>query len=259
MRLKRRRRPVEWINTNFSTFDYDGAKYGILPLCTTNYGGPTAVNPYVPVYNVTPFLIGDEPDADASLTEEHKSYTIRRIVGDLHFCWGRSATVGTGGTAGIHPIMCKWGFAVQNVPPDAASLIAGPERIWSTFNSQLADFSEMDWMSMRTEIYGANVGALPGVPANNPGAGLSYADNQWQASTVQEVVGYSFPSSRHHHVDVKVNRTVRRNQRIFFNVALQGLSADDTLYNWHNNQHSMLVYADLRVLINWKKAFNRKG
>lgn len=256
-RTKRHRRPVEWINTNFTTFDFDGTHYGALPLVTQEFGGPTSASPYVPQYNVTPFLIGDEPDADASLTEEHKSYTIRRIVGDLHFAWGREATVGTGGTPGLHPIMCKWGFAVQNVPPDQSSLLAGPERVWNTFNSQLADFSEMDWMHIQTEIYGNNGASVP-LQSNNA-TPFYNIDNAWQTGTVQDVVGYYYPPSRRHRVDIRVNRTVRRNQRIFFNLGLAGLSADDLLYNWKNNPHRMCVWGDLRVLINWKKAFNRKG
>lgn len=257
-RGKRRRKPVEWIDTNFSSFDFDGHVYGILPLCSLAYGGPLSASPYVPVYNTTPILIGDEPDFDNTLNEERKTYTIRRIVGTLHLAWGREGTVGTGGTNGVHPVMAKWGFAVQSVPPAPSTALAGPERQWETFSSQLADDTEMDWMFKETEVYGANMGETPVLP--DKGGPWGVYDNKWDSTnTIQDFTGYSYPVARRHKVDIRVARTVRRNQRIFFNIGLLGFSADDTLYNWKNNPHSMKVWADLRVLINWRAAYNRKG
>lgn len=258
MMRKRRRRPVEWIDTNFSSApDYDGAFYGILPFMSITYTASGA-SPYVPVINNTPLLIGDEPAFDLSLMEERKSYTIRRIVGDMHFLWGAKRTVG-GSVQQTNPAMVKWGFAVQNVPPDDNNLVAGPERIWNPFNSSQADFTEMDWMHVRSEIYGANyeatVNASTGAPTN-------LADNTFVNSATQIIDnegGKAFPSSRHHHVDLRVNRTVRRNQRLFVSAAVSGLSTDSNLYNWSATPHLLRVYADLRVLINWKSAFNRKG
>lgn len=259
MRFRKRRRPVEWIDTNYSSApDFDGAKYGVLPFLTLEY--PGGATPYTPVINSTPVLVGDEPSAGGSLTEERKSYTIRRIVGDLHFFWGRQSDLGTGVVAGLHPIMAKWGFAVQNVVPDNASLVAGPELLWDPFDSQRGYFNEMDWMSMRTEIYGSNNAAYFYQSTQAPGAGLIHDQQDLVfANQVQDALGYYFPPARHHHVDLRVNRTVRRNQRLFMTLALSGLSADSTLFDWSHNHHKMFVYADLRVLINWKSAYNRKG
>lgn len=258
MRFKRRRRPVEWITTNYSSApDYDGAKYGILPLATLVYGGATAVSPYNPIVSATPILVGDEPDVTNTLTEERKTYTIRRIVGDLHFAWGRDGSVGTGGTAGIHPAMVKWGFGVQDVPPDIASLAATPEQVWDPFSDQQRWFTEMDWMSMCTEIYGANFAASRYISTINGG---DVQENSWTSTgIIQDVTGYYYPPARHHKVDVRVNRTVRRNQRLFLTIGVSGMSTDDALYNWKLNPHRLLVWSDLRVLINWKSAFNRRS
>lgn len=253
--MRKRRKPVEWITTNYSAApDFDGVNNGITPLITINYGGAGAVTP---VINETPVLVGDEPDVANTLTEERKSYTIRRIVGDLHFMWGRVASVGTGGTAGAHPMMCKWGFAVKNVPPDVASLLPTGERVWDAFSATQRDFTESDWMSMRTEIYGANYGAYP--QTGNTANTSPFFDNSWDAAGAIQKTGWYFPGSRHHHVDIRVNRTVRRNQRLFLNVAVAGLDFDPALYSWSNNPHKLLVYADLRCLINWRAAYNRKG
>lgn len=254
---KRRRRPVEWITTNYSSFpDSDGVRLGIVPLATIVYGGATQTA--VPVINETPILVGDEPDVANTLTEERKSYTIRRIVGDIHMMWGRDATVGTGGAAGIQPIVAKWGFAVKNVPPDVASLVPTGERVWNAFSDTARDFTEMDWMSMKTEVYGANAQAYPDKSYIENALGTM--DNLFTvADVINGKIGYVFPQSRAHHVDIKVNRTVRRNQRLFLNVALAPFCFDAAIYDWTKNPHKLVVYTDLRVLINWRAGYNRKG
>lgn len=266
MRFKRKRyrRPVEWIDTNFTTNDYDGTSaYGAGPLLNIMYGGATQNSPYLPIYNETPILIGDDPQASVSMLEETKQFTIRRIVGSVHISWDADKAAG-GGNIQVQPAMVKWGFAVKNVVPDENGFASVPEALWQTFNAQVSYFSEMDWMSMRTEIYGANydatVNAITGAPTN-------LAWNNWTIGKImQPVAGLSAPSDNFanpdsNRVDVRVNRTVRRNQRLFLCFGISGMVSDDSNYSWHNNPHRLFVWTDLRVLVNWKRggAANRKG
>lgn len=238
MKRYRRKPRVEWVRVNTSTQTTGTSDPA--PFFTINYDA--AANPITAAVAQFPVIVGDQPLANSSLTEERKDYVIERIVGRFH--WELQSKCSSDGTitATAPPFFIKWGFIVCNVHDNGLPL----DTSLNPFAIADNDFAEANWMSMETCVAGQNQAygkREGGLVVAQKWFGLTFpANNQWGAVDRTKI-------------DVASRRRVSENQRLYFVCAMQPTAPNELDYA--GAKPGLTGYLDTRVLIKW--ASKRRG